>query len=127
MRALAQSIVALFLIMLTVGPLNLLQGAAWLSMLIERSQSMALTDAVSTTFDGRHPCSLCKVVEQERHDDAKIPNKYPEKIDKKFECVANDTLIRIGSAGTARSFERPVAYHGRSLNRFPPTPPPKIG
>ena len=46
-----------------------LQSLAWTTMLIERSQSESFANAVKTTFDGRHPCSLCKAIDQGRRAD----------------------------------------------------------
>ncbi len=43
-----------------------LQSVAWTSMLVERTLDQSLEIAVSTTFDGQHPCRLCKVVEAGR-------------------------------------------------------------
>lgn len=41
-----------------------LQGIAWTGMLIEFSQQGTIAEAVSKTFDGEHPCPLCKAVKQ---------------------------------------------------------------
>jgi hypothetical protein len=40
-----------------------LQTIAWSGMLFNYSQDVGFSRAVSMTFDGDHPCSLCKVVE----------------------------------------------------------------
>jgi hypothetical protein len=40
-----------------------LQSVAWTAMLIERTRDASFAVAVQTTFDGQHPCKLCKVVE----------------------------------------------------------------
>src|SRR6188768_3978782 len=41
-----------------------LQTAAWTGMLVSRSQSATVSEAVRTTFDGDHPCPLCQAVEE---------------------------------------------------------------
>lgn len=41
----------------------LLQSLAWTGMLISWSQEVSLVEAVKNTFDGGHPCPLCKAVE----------------------------------------------------------------
>src|SRR6476620_10779534 len=43
-----------------------LQAVAWTGMVVSYSQSAPLTEAVSKTFDGQHPCKLCKKIEQGR-------------------------------------------------------------
>lgn len=42
----------------------MLQGVAWTSMMRDFSKSGSLSQAVSKTLDGRHPCSLCKKIAQ---------------------------------------------------------------
>ncbi|HTV39434.1 MAG TPA: hypothetical protein VMF08_02575 [Candidatus Sulfotelmatobacter sp.] len=40
----------------------LLQTVAWTTMLANNLQSRSLHDAVAMTFDGQHPCPLCKAI-----------------------------------------------------------------
>jgi len=39
-----------------------LQSVAWASMLIEYSQHASVAKAITQTFDGQHPCTLCKQI-----------------------------------------------------------------
>ena len=55
------------------GHLALLQTIAWGNMLVEFSNSSSLTEAVGKTFDGEHPCELCKVVKKSKTEDEKKP------------------------------------------------------
>ena len=41
---------------------TLLQSVAWTVMVLDRSAEMGWVQALETTFDGQHPCALCKVV-----------------------------------------------------------------
>jgi hypothetical protein len=63
-------------------PANVLQTLGWVGMLADRlvRGDMALADAVEETFDGEHPCALCKAaqIERERETPA-APAKSPEK------------------------------------------------
>ncbi|MCC6233360.1 MAG: hypothetical protein IT580_11995 [Verrucomicrobiales bacterium] len=43
-----------------------LQTVAWTRMVLEFSQTAPLPVALSMTFDGRHGCSLCRVIERGR-------------------------------------------------------------
>lgn len=49
-----------------------LQVVAWAGMVVRYAQKASLAEAVEMTFDGDHPCPLCKVVRQaqsaERHE-----------------------------------------------------------
>lgn len=44
------------------GHWALLQTVAWTAMLADNLQSCSFHDAVSMTFDGNHPCCLCKAI-----------------------------------------------------------------
>ena len=57
-----QSIAAL-LVCLTLGlHWAALQTVAWTAMVVERAQTASLSEALQTTFDGQHPCTLCKKI-----------------------------------------------------------------
>ena len=75
MQKLVKTTTALLLV-LTLGlHWALLQTVAWTGMLISYSQENSIRDAISMTFDGEHPCSLCKTIKQGRTEE-----KQPERI-----------------------------------------------
>jgi len=45
---------------------ELLQSAAWFGMVVHYSQKAPFAVALLKTFDGKHPCALCKVVTKGR-------------------------------------------------------------
>jgi hypothetical protein len=55
------------------GHLALLQTVAWVNMLVNFSHQAPLSIAVAHTFDGDHPCALCKVVDQSKKQEDKKP------------------------------------------------------
>lgn len=40
----------------------LLQSVAWTTMLADNLHHVSFTEAVCRTFDGKHPCCLCKAI-----------------------------------------------------------------
>ena len=48
-----------------------LQTAAWAAMLAGNLQTCSFTRAVSQTFDGKHPCPLCKAIAAQRKSEQK--------------------------------------------------------
>jgi hypothetical protein len=40
-----------------------LQSVAWAGMVVTYSRATTLKEGIAKTFDGQHPCKLCKVVE----------------------------------------------------------------
>ncbi|NOS72314.1 MAG: hypothetical protein HOP33_20615 [Verrucomicrobia bacterium] len=49
----------------------LMQTVAWTGMIISYSRDGSFTEAVSKTFDGQHPCCLCKVIQKGRAEEKK--------------------------------------------------------
>ena len=60
-----------------------LQTIAWATMLAENLQSSSVHDAMTKTFDGQHPCPLCKAIE------------CGKKSEKKSEIEVNATRIEL--------------------------------
>ena len=56
-------VLVVFTLICTLGAhWALLQTVAWTSMLASNLQSGSLHDAMTKTFDGQHPCPLCKAI-----------------------------------------------------------------
>ena len=49
----------------------LLQSVAWTTMLADNLRTQSLTEAVTHTFDGEHPCCLCKAIAAGRKSEQK--------------------------------------------------------
>jgi len=77
----------------TGGHLALLQGVAWATMIRDYSRTASVTAAVEKTFDGKHPCPLCKKIAAQRSHDEKAP--VTVKAEKKAEVflASASTLI----------------------------------
>lgn len=66
MRRLVNTL-TVFLLVLTLGlQWVVLQAVAWTGMIVSYSQNNSISQALSMTFDGEHPCPLCKVIKQGR-------------------------------------------------------------
>ena len=73
---------------LTIGlQWAVLQSVAWTSMLIERAHSGSFVGAVKTTFDGHHPCKLCRVVAAGKNAEKKSARSL--KLAKVELCLSN--------------------------------------
>ena len=58
-----------------------LQSVAWTTMLAENLRTSSLPQAVERTFDGKHPCALCKKISNSKQHEKKTefrvePNKF---------------------------------------------------
>ena len=75
-------LVLLLVATLTMGlHYAVVQMVGWVNMTVEYSQTAPLSEALVMTFDGKHPCELCKLVEKELEtsdqDDQRAPKKKP--------------------------------------------------
>lgn len=85
LRALTK-IVAVSVLVLSLGlHWALLQTVAWTGMLIAYSRDGSFKQAVVKTFDGKHPCPLCRAIEQGRAEE-KTPDKQPSNPVSKLDC-----------------------------------------
>lgn len=47
------------------------QSVAWVNMVISYAQGEPLTEALQKTFDGKHPCALCKQLAKTKQSEKK--------------------------------------------------------
>jgi hypothetical protein len=99
-----------------------LQSVAWTTMLADNLRASSLHEAVERTFDGRHPCSLCKALAEGKKSGPK--SEFPLQL-KKFEFL---------QAPVRFVFLRPAHFYllttsdffVKSVSQTPPTPPPRF-
>jgi hypothetical protein len=101
-----------------------LQAVAYASMIVRYSQDAPLRQAIARTFDGRHPCPLCRMVQKGRQDEEK---KRPLlAAESRFEYCPPDRVEGWATVGFG-VFQLPElatpAWHRRSTP--PPHPPPR--
>jgi len=53
-----------------------LQSVAWVGMIVSYSQEAPLSEAVVKTFDGQHPCKLCKQIARGKQSEKKSEYKF---------------------------------------------------
>ncbi|MEI6194185.1 MAG: hypothetical protein WCS42_07630 [Verrucomicrobiota bacterium] len=98
-----------------------LQSVAWSTMLAKNLHSASLTQALVKTFDGKHPCPLCKAVaagkaEEEKSDFTLELKKleYPP-AQGRFDLVAPTQFRLLPQSG----------FSTEALTHEPPVPPPR--
>lgn len=105
----------------TGGHWALLQTVAWSNMLATNLRTESFSEAVTKTFDGQHPCKMCKAIETGK------------KSEKKTEFPAPGKKIEFISERGAFVFVAPSDYwlvpevrpRQRELLHRPPVPPPR--
>ena len=99
-----------------------LQSVAWVGMVVNYSHDATLTEALSKTFDGQHPCKLCKFVQQGKTTEKKQDTQKPMKELGKF-LPAGRAFALCPPAFAQRIFGAP--NHADLRSEPPPSPPPK--
>jgi hypothetical protein len=74
--------VVVSLIVAVGGHWAILQSIAWFGMVVHYSQGTSLSVGIEKTFDGKHLCSICKIVKKGKESEQ---NSRFVKIDTKLE------------------------------------------
>jgi hypothetical protein len=99
----------------------LLQTVAWTSMLASNLQNGSLRQAVAETFDGNHPCCICKAIAAAKKTEQKSQlNLQTQKLD--FPPV-QDSFVLVAPSRAALFPHQ--TFSADSLSLKPPTPPPR--
>jgi hypothetical protein len=99
----------------------MLQSVAWAAMLADNARTDSFPTAIEKTFDGKHPCSLCKQIAKGRHSQNKSDQqndvKRLEFFNQLVVFIINppDHFILCGENSTSL----PELIHA------PPVPPPR--
>lgn len=121
-RKLGKCLVVVALVMATGGHWALLQTVAWVGMAIQFSQTDDFSTAIQKTLDGKHPCKICKVVEDGRKS---TPQQEMQKVQTKpdFFCGAKVVFAM-------PTLDYPIVNFSPSLmlprTEAPPLPPPRF-
>ena len=100
-----------------------MQSAAWVGMVITYSQSETFGAALTKTFDGKHPCSLCKVA-QSGESSQKKQNTLHRVLKFELSITENEPFISLTLV-----MQRMTAVGSetwKDLELSPPTPPPRM-
>jgi hypothetical protein len=110
---------ALALFLSAGGHLALMQGVAWATMIGSYYRTDSVITAVEKTFDGKHPCAMCKKIAAQRTHDQKAPATV--KAEKKAEV-----FVAIESTIIPLPVVRDFAYHPHPFVNVPehPSAPP---
>lgn len=123
------TVMALALFLSAGGHWAMLQGVAWATMVHDFSQTGSLTEAVEKTFDGRHPCPLCKKIasaqtQEVQQEGSKAPSTV--KVEKKAETflAVNGTTLPLPSVRSMVYGPSPFVPMPE-LSFAPPVPVPR--
>ena len=98
-----------------------LQVVAWTGMVASYSRAMPVSEALVKTFDGKHPCSLCRHIGEGK------------RTEKKSDCGIELRKLEFAYAPVAFIFQPPSDFwevragtmDAVLFTRPPPVPPPR--
>jgi hypothetical protein len=98
-----------------------LQTVAWGTMLAANLTTSSLGEAVSETFDGDHPCALCKAITAGKKSE-KQSDRLTLKLKLEFPPIAENFILVV-----PKNFELFAAENisADSISSKPPLPPPR--
>jgi hypothetical protein len=99
-----------------------LQSAAWIGMTVKYAQNSTLGDALEKTFDGKHPCELCKFVEDGKQAEKKSNGQLEIKKLDFFTAAPSFSFYFLPAEKNNFGFLPLASNRGES----PPTPPPRF-
>ncbi|MCU0796807.1 MAG: hypothetical protein MUF31_12840 [Akkermansiaceae bacterium] len=115
---------------LTGGHWGVLQCVAWGKMLVDYSQKDGLLEGARKTFDGEHPCCMCKSIAAAKQQEKKEPLQAPANI--KDLSLKDLMPPASGALPEPRLYEVPLisspssGFTGREFGIRPPSPPPRF-
>jgi hypothetical protein len=121
MRRLTHAIVLAAFLFSCGGQWYALQCVAWVKMLHDYSQDVPFTEAVSMTFSGQYPCSICKAIAEKKQSDSQKLCSI-EKYDKKFFPPLTTTVAQPDTASLSHP---PYLSSLQGRAEAPPAPPPR--
>lgn len=118
---LGKALVAFALVATLSAHWALLQTVAWTTMLAGNLQSFSFHEAMARTFDGNHPCCLCKAIVAAKKSQQKNQLTLEKQ---KLEFPPMDQHVVLIAPSRLELFPRNGLF-ADSLPQKPPVPPPR--
>lgn len=127
MRSPACRVCVLLALVLSLGlHWTVLQSAAWVGMVVSYAKDSTISEALQKTFDGEHPCPLCKKIEAgvKTEQDKSKQSKTEKTAKMELMAVAMSEVAIIPATPSQQEF---VSSDHRAAVRehSPQVPPPR--
>jgi hypothetical protein len=86
---------SLALLQILGGHWAFLQTGAWIGMIVQYSQQGGLKSGLAQTFDGEHPCPVCKAVQDGQKQEQKKAPLLQAELKKDFLAVWNRFQVHL--------------------------------
>ena len=98
-----------------------LQSFAWSAMFLDNLATTSFSAALQRTFDGKHPCALCKAIAKGKTSEKRSATLLSLK---KIEGLRPSGVIALFPPASFLTTAEPEAFI-EALAYAPPTPPPR--
>ncbi len=110
---------------LSGGHWMLLQSVAWAGMIVEYSRHAPLQTALEETFDGKHPCPMCRMIESGRQSSQPQQLQIQSAVVPDADVLFTKTLVFDGDPLAAPVIAT-VGAIPSARSDPPPVPPPRM-
>jgi hypothetical protein len=109
------------------GHWAVLQTAAWTGMLADYGRSHGLEKAVSMTFDGAHPCAMCRKIEVAKKGESApgLPGGKSDQSTKRDPVIPDDKHLALLDPAFALIRLQTHDREGETRRGIPLLPPPR--
>jgi hypothetical protein len=114
-------LVVLALVVMTGAHWAALQTVAWTTMLACNLQTQSFAEAMTHTFDGRHPCCLCKAIAAAQKSEQKSA-ATPPSLKQEYTPLAGTIALFPPSQFSLLPEDN---FSAASFSSKPPLPPPR--
>jgi len=114
------------------GPLAMLQGIAWTTMLASYSAENGIIQGASDTFGGERPCQLCKTIAAAKESEPDVPEPFPASRFPQLKMLQDMVPPRMVVLLDERGFDVVLASYLPPMEasgndrEAPPVPPPLV-
>lgn len=119
---------AVLLACLSVGlHWSAVQVVGWVGMAVDFSQTRSVADALEMTFDGKHPCKFCKLVQNQgplSDQESQSPKKSKSELKLPVVSIWENPMGSMMSTPMAAIFPDESGLASMARKR-PPLPPPR--
>ena len=122
LRKISRLFLILALLATVGGHWFVFQSVAWATMLVDNLQTGSLSEAVTRTFGGDHPCRMCKQITEQRKSEKQPDAPAPEL--RRLEFVLQPAVFTF-TAPQLFWFQTDDAAHFNTRPSPPPLPPPR--
>jgi hypothetical protein len=122
-KRLGKILLVLALVALLGAHWTLLQTVAWTTMLADNLCTHSVKEAVTETFDGNHPCDLCKAIAAGKKSEKKTEFSFPSQklefppANENFTLIAPSQfqLLPLENSSTKSLAQKPLLQPPRGL------------